>query len=193
VGLLGRVLGQGLVVEAARGVRVQAQVELVLPAELEAGLAHRVVVGAGAGVALGHVGRVGRDLVGDQALLDVLAVGQAQVLLGRDVAEHGRAHPADHGRAHRAGDVVVAGGDVDGQRAQGVEGRAVAVLQLLVHVGLDQVHRHMARAFDHGLHVVLPGDLRELAQGAQLGELGLVVGVAQRARAQPSPSEKLTS
>ena len=32
----------------------------------------------GAGVALGQVGGVGRDLVGDHALLDVVAVGQAR-------------------------------------------------------------------------------------------------------------------
>ncbi len=133
-------------------------------------------------MALGHVGGVGGDLVGDDALLHVVAVGQAQVLLGRDVAQHGRAHPADHGRADGAGNVVVAGRDVDGQRAQGVERRLVAVLELLGHVGLDHVHGHVAGAFDHGLHVVLPGDLRQLAQGVQLGELGFVVGVRRRSR-----------
>ena len=34
------------------------------------------------------------------------------------------------------------------------------------HVGLCEVHRHMAVAFDHGLHFVLPG---HLAQRVQLG------------------------
>jgi hypothetical protein len=47
-------------------------------------------------VALGEVGGVGGDLVGDDALLHVVAVGQAEVLLGRDVAEHRRAEAADH-------------------------------------------------------------------------------------------------
>ncbi len=56
--------------EAAR-----ALVELVVPV-------------AGAGDAQRDVGGVGRDLVGDAALLDVVLLGQAQVLLGRDVAEH---------------------------------------------------------------------------------------------------------
>ena len=161
-----------------------AEVELVVPAELEARLAHRVVARAGARMALGDVGRVRGDLVGDQALLDVVAVGQAQVFLGRDVAQHRGAHPADHRGADRAGDVVVAGRDVDGQRAQRVERRLAAQAQLLVHVGLDQVHRHVARALDHRLHVVLPRHLRELAQRAQLGHLRLVVGVGQRAGAQ---------
>ncbi|MCY1525003.1 hypothetical protein D9M68_599660 [compost metagenome] len=58
------------------------------------------------------------------------------------------------------------------------------MLDLLVHVGLDHVHRHVARAFDHGLHIVLPGDLREFAQRAQLGELGLVVRIGTAAGAQ---------
>jgi hypothetical protein len=101
-------------------------------------------------------------------VLHVVLVRQAQVLLGRDVAEHGGAVPADHRRADAAGDVVVARRDVGGQRAQRVERRLVAPVQLQVHVLLDELHRHMARAFDHDLHVVLPGDLRELAQGLEL-------------------------
>ncbi len=50
-------------------------------------------------VALGEIGGVGGELVGDHADLDVVAVGQAEMLLGRDVAEHRRAEPADHRRA----------------------------------------------------------------------------------------------
>ena len=42
----------------------------------------------------------------------------------------------------------------------------------------------MAGALDHGLHVVLPRDLRQLAQGLQLAELGRVVGIGDAARAQ---------
>jgi hypothetical protein len=42
----------------------------------------------------------------------------------------------------------------------------------------------VAGAFDHHLHVVLPGDLREFAQGLQLAELGGVVGVGDGAGAQ---------
>jgi len=56
VGHLGAFLGQGLVVEFPGLVRVQAQVELVFPAEFEAGLAQGVVPDLGAGVALGQVG-----------------------------------------------------------------------------------------------------------------------------------------
>lgn len=62
---LGRVLGQGFVVVRARGVRVQAKVELVLPTELEARLGQRVVADLRARVALGEVGGMGGDLVGD--------------------------------------------------------------------------------------------------------------------------------
>ncbi len=124
------------------------------------------------------------DAVGHQAFAHVVLVGQAQVFLGRDVAEHRRAEPADHGRTDRGRDVVVAGRDVGGQRAEGVERRFAAHGQLLVHVFLDQVHRHVAGALDHGLHVVLPGDLGQLAQGFELAELRGVVGVGDAARAQ---------
>ena len=77
-------------------------------------------------MALAEICGVGCDLVGDDAGLDVIAVGEPQVLLRRHVAKHARAIPADHGRADAARDVVVAGGDVGGERSQGVEGRFVA-------------------------------------------------------------------
>src|ERR1700736_1327866 len=55
-------------------------------------------------VALGKVGGVRRDLVGDHAFLDVVAVGQAEVLLRRHIAEHGATEPADHGGADARGE-----------------------------------------------------------------------------------------
>jgi len=51
----------------------------------------------------------------------------------------------------------------------------------------------MAGAFDHRLHVVLPGDLCQLTQRLQLGKMGLVVGIRNGVRRKPSPSEKHTS
>ena len=75
-------LGQGLVVEFARLLRVQREVELVHPAELEARLAERVVTGLRAGQPLGQVGGMGGELVGDDALAYVALVRQAQVVSG---------------------------------------------------------------------------------------------------------------
>ena len=51
-----------------------AEVELVLPAKLEARLGQRVVARLRAGMPLGQIRGVGGDLVGDDALLDVVAV-----------------------------------------------------------------------------------------------------------------------
>src|SRR5437764_701597 len=65
---LGRQRG---VVKLLRGLGVEGEVELVLPSELEARLRHGIVPGAGGGMALGQVGRVRGDLVGDHALLHV--------------------------------------------------------------------------------------------------------------------------
>ena len=61
VGELGAFGRQRLVVELARGLRVEREVELVLAAELEAPLAERVVPLARAGVALGEIGRTSLD------------------------------------------------------------------------------------------------------------------------------------
>src|SRR3546814_1122183 len=68
------------------------------------------------------------------------------MLLGGDVAEHRRAVPADHRSADAAGDMVIAGRDIGRQRSKRVEGGFAARLQLLVHILLDLVHRHMAGA-----------------------------------------------
>ena len=177
---LGAFLRQGLVVELARLVRIEPQVELVLPAKLETRLGQCVVPDLRAGMAFCKVRRVGGDLIGDDAVLHVLAVRQPEVFLRRDITEHGGAEPADHCGADRARDVVVAGRDVRGQRPERIERRLPAVLELQVHVLLDELHRHVARALDHHLHVVLPGDVRELAQRLELGDLRLVVGVVDR-------------
>src|SRR6185312_11896109 len=174
----------GLVVVRAGGGGVEGQVELVLPAELEPRVGQRVVPGLRAGVALGEVGGVGGDLVGDHALLDVFEIGQAEMLLRGDVAEHRGAVPADHGRADGRGDVVVAGGDVGGERAERVEGGIVAQLLLQVDVLLDLVHRDVSRAFDHHLDVPRPGYPAEFTEGLELGQLGAVVRVVDRAGAQ---------
>ncbi|OIQ78206.1 hypothetical protein GALL_400970 [mine drainage metagenome] len=53
----------------------------------------------------------------------------------------------------------------------------MAVLELLVHIGLNHVHRHMSRAFDHGLHIMLPGNLRELTQRSEFGKLRFIIGI----------------
>ena len=124
------------------------------------------------------------NLVRDHPGFHIVAVGQPEMFLRRHVTEHRGAVPADHGRADGRRDVVVARGDVGGERAERVEGRLVTGLQLEVDVLLDLVHRHVAGPLDHHLHVVAPRDLGELAQRAQLGELGGVVGVGDRARPQ---------
>ena len=87
------------------------------------------------------------------------------MLFRRHVAEHGAAKPANHRRPNARGNVVVAGGDIRHQRPKRIEGRFVAVLQLLIHVLFNKVHGHMAGAFDHHLHIVLPGNVGQFAQG----------------------------
>jgi len=133
---------------------------------------------------LGKIGRVGGKLVGDDAHLHIVPVRQAEVFLGRDVAEHRRAVPADLRRADAAGDMVISRRDIGDERAERVEGCLAAHLQLLVHVLLDLVHRHVARPLDHHLHILFPGAVGELAQRVELGKLRLVIGIGDRSGAQ---------
>ena len=127
---------------------------------------------------------MGCNLVGNQALLHVVAVRQAQVFLGRHVTQHGCAIPADVGRAHGRRDMVVAWRDVGDQRAECVERRFETGFELFVHVLFHQLQRHVAGAFDHHLHIVFPRDLRQLTQRVEFSKLGFIVGVGNGARAQ---------
>ena len=68
-------------------------------------------------MALGQVGGVGGEFVGDNAGLYVVAIRKSEMLFRRDVAEHRAAEPADHRRADAGSDVVVAGRDVGRQRS----------------------------------------------------------------------------
>ena len=87
------------------------------------------------------------------------------MLFGCDIAKHRSAIPADQRRANARGNVVIARCNIGGQGAKSIEGRFVAMLELHIHIFCDQLHGHVAWAFDHDLHVVLPGHLGELTQG----------------------------
>ena len=172
---------------------IQRKFELFFPIELVAGIAQGVVAVADSGAVPGYVGGVGCDFVGDDSVFYVFFVGQAEVFFGRDVAEHRRAVPADHGRAYGGGDVVVAGGDVGDQRAQRVERGLVAEFVFFLDLLFDLVQRNVAGAFDHGLDVVLPGDLGQLARVASSANCASSLASARQPGRRPSPREKLTS
>ena len=157
---------------------------MVAPAEFEARLAERIVADLRGGVALCKVSGMCRQLIGHNADLHIVTVGQAQMLLWRDIAEHRRAVPTDHRRANAAGDMVIARRNVGGERSKRVEWRFAAHLQLLGHILFNLVHRHMAGAFDHHLHIRFPRAVGQLAQRIELGKLRFVIGVGNRSGAQ---------
>src|SRR3989441_7844869 len=128
-------------------------------------------------MALCQIGSVGRDLVSDNAILHVLLIWQAEMLFGRDIAQHGGSVPTDHGGTDRAGNVVVSGSYIGCQRAKSIKRSFMRELELKVHVLLDQMHRHMPRTFNHHLAVTLPRDLGKFSEGGQLAELRVVIGV----------------
>src|SRR5262249_45856574 len=101
-----------LVVKGTRRLAVEGELELPWPVEGGAGARQIVVPGACAGDSAGDVARVGGDLVGDAARLHVLGLRQADVLLGRHVAEHRGARARGFRRADRTRQVVIAREDV---------------------------------------------------------------------------------
>ena len=96
--------------------------------------------------------------------------------------------------------MIVAGGYVCDDGAEGVEGGIVAFLDLPLHVLGYLVHGHVAGTFDEGLYVLCPRPLYQLAHGVQLGELGRssanwAASLASRMAPgrRPSPSDRATS
>ena len=77
---------QGLVVVFPSPLGIEGKIELVHPAELKAGFGERIVTQPGHGMALGQIGGMGGDSVGDYALAYIVLVGQAQMLFGSDIA-----------------------------------------------------------------------------------------------------------
>ena len=159
---LGAVRRQGFIVVFAGAFRVKTEVELIFPSKLKSRLAQRIVTVLGTGMPLGQVSRMRRNLVGDHALLHILAIRKAQMFLGRHITKHRRAVPTDHRGADPTGDVVIPRRDIRRQRSQRVKRRLMAPFKLLFHVLLDHVHRHVAGPLVHHLNTMLPGALCQI-------------------------------
>ena len=177
------VFGGAACADGFGGLRVDGFQPLRLPIQFAARRGHAVVLLARAGNALGDVGGVGGDTAGDDALFDVVHVGQGQMFGGRDVAQEGRAVGRRHRAADGGGDVVVAGSDVGNEGAEHVKRRAPADALLHFHVGGDLIQRHVPRAFDHDLNVLVPGAAGQFAEADELLDLTDVGGVGETAGA----------
>src|SRR4030095_10674081 len=162
--------------------RIEAEVELVLPTKLKPRFAQSIVAVLRAGMTFCEISRVGRELVGYDAFLYVLFVRQTEMFLWRNVTKHCRSVPAYHRRADTRRNVIVARCDVGRQRAERVERSLTTNLELLVHILLDQVHGNVSGSLDHRLTVHFPSDAGELAERVKLCKLCFVVGVGDRAR-----------
>ena len=71
-----------LVVECTGGIRIEGEIKVLLPVECGARLGQLVVAVAGAGNSQSDIRGMGRDLVGDAALLDGTEEGGLGLLLG---------------------------------------------------------------------------------------------------------------
>ena len=101
------------------------------------------------------------------------------MFLGGHVAQHGSTQPGYLRASDGRGDVVIAGGNVCDDGAEGVEGCLVAMVQLPLHVLADAVHGNVAGSLDEGLYVLLPGTGDEFAHSVQFGKLSRIVGIGR--------------
>ena len=88
--------GHSLVVEIRCRFWVEGEVELILPAGFKVRPTERIIPFVCKRVALGRVGRVGSDFVGDDTGFNIVAIRNPQVLFRCHVAQHGAAVPTNH-------------------------------------------------------------------------------------------------
>src|SRR5260370_30340605 len=162
---------------------IEAQIKLIVPTKFEARLRERVVPKLRPRPTLCQIGRMRGNFVTDDARTNILFIRKTKVFFGSDIAEHGCPVPSNLSSTDRARDVIVAGGDIGDERPQGVEGSLETVPKLFVHIFLDALHRYVTGTFDHHLYVMVPSAFCQLAECAQFGELGFIVGVINRAGA----------
>lgn len=120
----------------ARLHRIEGELEHAFPVKVFAAAAHFIVPVACARDALGHVGSMGGDAAGDDAIAHVLQIWQTQMLSRGDIAEEIGAVGGCDGPTDGRGDVVVARRDVGDQWPEHVEWCAVAEAFFQLHVGL---------------------------------------------------------
>ena len=108
MGEFGAFLRQGFVMELLCLVGIEAEIELIIPAELKTGFGKRIIANLRAGVALGQVCCVSGNFISDNAIFYIILVRQAKMFLGRNITQHCRAIPADHGGADGGCNMIVA-------------------------------------------------------------------------------------
>ena len=157
--------------------RVEGEVELVLPTEIITSLGKSIVANRGTGMSLGDVSCVSGNLVANNSCTHIVLVGQCKMLLWSNIAKHGCSIPAYHGSAYGTRDMVVGRCDVGYERTESVERCTMTLLYLAVHVSTNLLHWHMSRTFDKRLHILCPCTLYELTHSVELRKLCRVVGI----------------
>ena len=97
-----------------------------------------------------------RNLVSDNSLFNVFAIGQSEVFLGCDVAKHRCTCPTRQCGTNRTGNMIVAWGNVGDQRAKYIKWSAMANFNLLLDVHLYLVHRDVTGTLHHNLSTFAP-------------------------------------
>jgi len=147
------------------GFRVDGLREVAFPVEVRPCSAEVVVAVGGGFYTAREVGGVCGDSRGDDADANVVGIGEAEMLLGGDVAEEGGAVEGGGGPTDCGGYVVIAGRDVRYERAEYVERGVVAEFLLDFHVVLNLVEGYVSGAFDDDLAVFLLSPFCEFGDG----------------------------
>src|SRR5690606_25969040 len=97
-----------------------------------------------------------RNLVGDASLLDVVLLGEPEMLFGRHITQHARAMITGRCCTNRAGDVIITGENICHQGPQNIEGGPMTKAPLQLHIVFDLVEGNVPWSLDHHLATISP-------------------------------------
>mmetsp|Transcript_10070 Transcript_10070/g.13128 ORF Transcript_10070/g.13128 Transcript_10070/m.13128 type:complete len:210 (-) Transcript_10070:169-798(-) len=163
--------------------RVQGQIELIIPTEFKSRLGQRVIAILSSGQTLGQVSCMGSDFVSNDTSLNIITVGETQMLLGSDVTEHGSSKGGNVGSTNSRGNVIITWCDIRSKRTKSVEGCLHTPFKLVSHIFRNLVEGDMSRTFIHDLDILFPGTFGQFTLSPEFSELSLVVGIVDGTRA----------
>mmetsp|Transcript_19699 Transcript_19699/g.32322 ORF Transcript_19699/g.32322 Transcript_19699/m.32322 type:complete len:290 (+) Transcript_19699:94-963(+) len=154
---------KSFIVEGTGRHRVQSKVELIVPTELKAGLGQGIVTSLGSRELLGQVSSMSSNLVSNDSSLDIVTIGETQVLLGCNVAKHCSSQRSNVGSSNGRGDMIISWSNISCKGSKGVEGCLVTPIKLIAHVFRNLMERDVTGSLVHYLNILLPSTTSELA------------------------------
>ena len=162
--------------------RIKCTCKLCIPVKDTAGICHLVIDISCMRDSFGNICRMGCNLGSNNSLFDIFYIRKSQMFCRCYIAEECGSVHGCNSTTDRSSDMVISRCDIGNERSKYIEWRSHADGLLNFHVGSNLVKRHMARSFNHDLHVMGPCTFGKFSKTYQLFNLAYISGISQTAR-----------